>query len=555
MGKRIIIIGGLSAGPSAAAKARRENEEAEIILFEKTANISYATCGIPYALSGKIKSRDKLMVVKPDLLRKRFKIDVRLEEAVLAIDADKQEVTTHLGTYSYDKLIYATGGSPLIPPIKNLDSCDLWTTCKTIEDFDKIVKDKVLDDKKHVAIIGAGLIGLEAAENLQKIGKTVHIIEKSERVLPILSPMFSRVIKGVLEDEGIQLHLGTTAQELDLKNQRLIMEDGSVISADYLIIGIGIKPNTQLLPEADKAGNGALIVDTHMRTSLPNIYAAGDCVVMDHLVSGNKEFFPMGTHSNKGGRTAGAHAAGNSDITFDGAYGTAIVQVFDYAMAKTGLTQCKEHEAFPYKNSLIIAGNTAGFYPDPSDVYVSLYYHPETLVLVGAEVFGKKGVDKRIDVLSTAIYAKLTLHDLQNLDLAYAPSFSPAKDPVIVAGFAADNEQMSSFSTILPTELQAIIESEKEIQIIDVRNPDELEKQGKIDGAINIPLDELRSNLDRISDDLPKYIYCAKGLRGYLATKILENHGFNKLNNVAGGMTLWNLIKLPVSKAEAFETA
>ncbi|MCV9386848.1 FAD-dependent oxidoreductase [Reichenbachiella ulvae] len=555
MGKRIIIIGGLSAGPSAAAKARRENEEAEIILFEKTANISYATCGIPYALSGKIRSRDKLMVVKPDLLRKRFKIDVRLEEAVLAIDPKKQEVSTHLGIYPYDKLIYATGGSPLIPPIKNLDSCDLWTTCKTIEDFDKIVKDKVLDDKKYVAIIGAGLIGLEAAENLQKIGKTVHIIEKSERVLPILSPMSSRVIKGVLEDEGIQLHLGTTAQELDLQNQRLIMEDGSVIQADYLIIGIGIRPNTQLLPEADKAGNGALIVDAHMRTSLPNIYAAGDCVVMDHLITGHKGFFPMGTHSNKGGRAAGAHAAGNSDITFDGAYGTAIVQVFDYAMAKTGLTPCKEQEAFPYNSSLIIAGNTAGFYPDPSDVYVSLYYEPDTKVLVGAEVFGKKGVDKRIDVLSTAIYAQLTLHDLQNLDLAYAPSFSPAKDPVIVAGFAADNVEMSGFDTALPTELEAQILSGKDIQIIDVRNPDELEKLGKVIGAINIPLDELRDNLDKISDNLPKYIYCAKGLRGYLATKILENNGFRNLNNVAGGMTLWKLLKLPIERVEAFQTA
>ncbi|MFY0627929.1 MAG: FAD-dependent oxidoreductase [Reichenbachiella sp.] len=544
MSNRIIIIGGLSAGPSAAAKARREDEEAEIILFEKTQHISYATCGIPYALSGKIKSRDKLMVVKPDLLRTRFRIDVKLEEAVIAIDPEKQEVTTHLGRYAYDKLVYATGGSPLIPPIKNLDSCDLWSTCKTIEDFDKIIKDQVLEDKKNVAIIGAGLIGLEAAENLRRIGKTVHIIEKSERVLPILSPMFSQVIQGVLEDNGIQLHLNTTATELDLKNGKLILEDGAAIDAEYLVIGIGVKPNTQLLPTADKFSNGALIVDKQMKTSLPNIYAAGDCVVMNNLITNEKQFFPMGTHSNKGGRTAGAHASGNQDISFDGAYGTAIVQVFDFAMARTGQIPNGDNN-FQYAKNLVIAGNTAGFYPDPSDVYLSIYYEPETKVIVGAEVFGKKGVDKRIDVLSTAIYAKLTLHDLQNLDLAYAPSFSPAKDPVIVAAFAADNESVNEFNTTFPFELRNLLNEKKDIQIIDVRNPDELEKQGEIPGAINIPLDGLRDNLEKVDSDKPKFLYCAKGLRGYLATKILENNGFKNLNNLAGGMTLWNLLKLP----------
>ncbi|MGL1887473.1 MAG: FAD-dependent oxidoreductase [Reichenbachiella sp.] len=544
MANKIIIIGGLSAGPSAAAKARREDENAEITLFEKTAHISYATCGIPYALSGKIKSREKLMVVKPDLLRKRFKIDVRLEEPVIAIDPSKQEVTTHLGVYAYDKLVYATGGSPLIPPIKNLESCDLWSTCKTLEDFDKIVKDKVLEDKQHIAIIGAGLIGLEAAENLRKIGKTVHIIEKSDRVLPILSPMFSRVIKGVLEDHDIQLHLNTTATELDLKKGKLILENDVSINAEYLIIGIGVRPNTQLLPTADKAKNGALIVNKNMQTSLPNIYGAGDCVVMDNLITKEKQFFPMGTHSNKGGRAAGAHASGNKDISFDGAYGTAIVQVFDYAMARTGIVPRDENDV-EYEKNLIIAGNTAGFYPDPSDVIVAIYYEAVTKVIVGAEVFGKRGVDKRIDVLSTAIYAKLTLHDLQNLDLAYAPSFSPAKDPVIVAGFATDNEYSSEFITKFPLRLNAHIENGKDIQIIDVRNPDEIEKQGKIPGAINIPLDELRDNLSKVDKEKPKYLYCAKGLRGYVATKILENKGYKNLRNLAGGMTLWNLLKLP----------
>jgi NADPH-dependent 2,4-dienoyl-CoA reductase/sulfur reductase-like enzyme len=300
MTKRIIIIGGLSAGPSAAAKARREDENAEIILFEKTANISYATCGIPYALSGQIKDREKLMVVKPDLLRMRFKIDVKLNEPVTYIDTEKQEVTTHLGTYKYDKLVYATGGSPLIPPIKNLDKCNLWSTCKTIEDFDKIVKDDVLTDKDSIAIIGAGLIGLEAAENLKMAGKTVHIIELGENVLPILSETYATLIKNTLLQNGINLHLNTTATELNLMENKLHLSNGEYISADYLIIGIGVKPNTALLPNADKLKNGALIVNERMETSIPNVYAAGDCAAIKNLITNETGFFPMGTHSNKG---------------------------------------------------------------------------------------------------------------------------------------------------------------------------------------------------------------------------------------------------------------
>ncbi len=547
MKKRIIIIGGLSAGPSAATKARREDENAEIILFEKTAHISYATCGIPYALSGKIKDREKLMVVKPDLLRSRFNVDLRLNEPVIEIDTDKQEVRTDKGVYIYDKLVYATGGNPLIPPIKNLESCDLWSTCKTIEDFDKIITDKVLTDKKTIAIIGAGLIGLEAAENLINAGKTVHIIELGENVLPIMSQTFSMLVKQVLVENSIHLHLNTTAEELDLNNGKLLLSDGSKIDADYLIVGIGVRPNTGLLPKAEKLANGSLIVNQNMETSIPNVYAAGDCAAIKNLITNEVQYFPMGTHSNKGGRAAGAQIGGNTKVTFNGAYGTAIVKLFDYTIARTGMVPTKNQlKDFPYETSLVLVGNTPGFYPNASDVFLSIYYERKTKVIVGAEAFGKAGIDKRIDVLSTAIYAKLTLKDLQNLDLAYAPPFSPAKDPVIVVGYAAENASESAYKTIMPLALKVIIDRSTDALLIDVRNPDEIEKLGGIGAYKNIPLDSLRARLDEIPRDREVYLYCAKGARGYLAAKTLENNGYQNIHNLMGGFTLWKALGLEI---------
>ena len=550
MNKKIIVIGGLSAGPSAAAKARREDENAEIILFEKTENISYATCGIPYAFSGKIKNREKLIVVKPELLRDRFNIDVHLNEPVISIDPDKQEVITPKGTYQYHKLVYATGGSAIIPPIKNLDSCDLWTTCKTLEDYDKIIKDKVLEDKESIAIIGAGLIGIETAENLIEAGKTVHIIERGNDVLSIFSPMYSRLLRKVLTSNKVNVHLNTTATELNLKDNELILDDGRVIPADYLIIGIGVIPNTKMLKDkgAKTSPNGALIVDENMKTSLPNVYSAGDCVVLNNLITDNYQYFPMGTHSNKGGRTAGVNISSHKENrTFKGAYGTGIVKVFDYTAGRTGLTP-NLTQNFPYKSSLIVAKSHPGFYPDGSDVFVTLYFEEDSLRIVGAEVFGKVGVDKRIDVLATAIYAKLSIEDLPNLDLAYAPPFSPAKDPIIVAAYAGENEILGDFSTILPLELNDMIRSKESFQLVDVRNPDEIEKLGKIENAINIPLDDLRGRINELDKEHPVYIYCAKGMRGYIASRILEHNDFDNVTNISGGFNVWNMLGLPIVK-------
>jgi len=261
-------------------------------------------------------------------------------------------------------------------------------------------------------------------------------------VLPILSETYATLIKNTLLQNDIHLHLNTTATELNLKENKLHLSNGEHINADYLMIGIGVRPNTAILPNAEKLKNGAIIVNEKMETSFPNVYAAGDCAAIKNLISDETGFFPMGTHTNKGGKAEGAQVAGKSDITFNGAYGTAIVKLFDVIVARTGMVPTKAlANDFSYKSSMVIVGNTPSFYPNYSDFFLTIYYEPGTRVIVGAEAFGKKGIDKRIDVLATAIYAKLTLKDLQNLDLAYTPPFSQAKDPVIIAEYAAENEK------------------------------------------------------------------------------------------------------------------
>ncbi len=549
----IIIIGGLSAGPSAAAKARRVNEKAKIILFEKTEFISYATCGIPYSLSGIIKKRDKLMIVKADLLRERFNIDVRLKEPVINILPNQHKVITPNGTYNYSKLIYAAGASPFIPPIKNLDKSDNWTNCRTIEEYDKIVRDKVTTEKKNITVLGAGLIGVEVAENLNTIGKKVTLVEMAPSVLSPWDSKFGNMAENELTKHGIDVHTNTTVDELQVENGKITevkLSNGSVIPCDYLLMGIGGKPNTSMLASkgAETIRNGALKVNAKMETNLPDIYAAGDCASIMNIQSGEHDYFPMGTHANKGGRAAGANAAGGEEH-FKGAYRTAIVKVFDYTLARTGMNpRALKMMNIDYESTLIIAPATPSFYPNPKDIIMEIYYNQNTRSILGAEIFGEKGVDKRIDVISTAILGKLTVDDLPNLDLAYAPPYSPAKDPVIVAGFVSGNKDKNKFHEITADDLSMIIRSnEKEnYQIIDVRAPIELEKQGMIESAINIELDLLRDNLDRLNSEKPTVVYCARGLRGYVAAMILENNGFKKLYNLGGGFNTWEKLGMEI---------
>ena len=555
MEETIIIVGGLSAGPSAAAKARRVNENAKILLFEKTEYISYATCGIPYSLSGKIKKRDKLLVVKPELLRERFKIDVHLNEPVLDILPNEHKIITPQREYNYTKLIYAAGASPFVPPISNLEQAENWTNCRTIEEYDKIVADKVLSEKQHITVLGAGLIGVEVAENLNKIGKKVTIVELAPTVLSPWDSKFGNLGENVLKDHGIDVYTNTTIENLNVDQGRIVsvkLSNGEELQSDYLLMGIGGRPNTGMLASkgAETIRNGAIKVNAKMETSLKDIYAAGDCASIMNIQTGEHDYFPMGTHANKGGRAAGANAAGGEEH-FKGAYRTAIVKVFDYTLARTGLNpRALKMMNKDFESTLIVGPATPGFYPDPKDMIMEIYYNANTREVLGAEIFGEKGVDKRIDVLSTAILGKLTVDDLPNLDLAYAPPFSPAKDPVIIAGFVSGNKDKNNYKEITADDLCNIIRSENkdDHQIVDVRAPIELEKQGLIESSVNIELDGLRDNLDTLDKNKPTIVYCARGLRGYLATMILENNGFKNLYNLGGGFITWKKLGMEVKE-------
>jgi len=554
--KRIIIIGGLSAGPSAAAKARRYNENAEILLFEKTANISYATCGIPYALSGKIKDREDLMVVEANLLRERFNIDVRLNEEVLEVLPGQHKIRTGKGVYEYDKLVYAAGAGTFIPSIKNMELAGNWSACRTLEDFERIMKNGVVSDVKHITIMGAGLIGVEVAENLKKIGKDVTLIEGNAQVLPMWEKKFSRFAQFTLEENGIQVITNTFVKEFEVESgliRSIKINEEQSIQTDYVIMSVGIRPNTSLLTSrgAEHIDNGAVKVNEKMETSLPDIYAAGDCASIKNVQTGEYDYLPLGTHSNKGGRTAGVNAAGGNE-TFVGGYKTAIVKLFEKTMARTGMNpRFMKEKGIAFETNLIIASSTPGYYPNPKDLLIEIYYSPEEGTILGAELFGEKGVDKRVDVLSTAIYAKLKVTDLPNLDLAYAPPFSPAKDPVVVSGYVSSNAHKSDYKEISVEKLQEIIENEdaSAYTILDVRTTGEIKQSGKIEGAVEINVNHLRDHLDQIDKEKPTYIYCAKGMRGYLAFLILQQNGFTQLANLSGGYTVWNMLNEKIDRS------
>lgn len=340
---RIIIIGGLSAGPSAAAKARRENEGAEILLFEKTADISYATCGIPYALSGVIPSRDKLLVTDVEKLRKRFNIKVHLEEEVWDIDPKARTITTQLATYGYDKLIFTTGARAFVPNIQNLNVADNWATCRNLADFDKISLRALVPEVNHITIMGAGLIGIEVAENLRYMGKSVTIIEGGPNILPMWEPKFAGFAANVLKDKGVEIITNTFVKKVNTHKDKITsIELGpeQYIETDFLIMSVGIKPNTEILKSkgAHTLPNGALQVNAYMETSLEGIYAAGDNAGLANLITKEADYMPLGTHSNKGGRAAGFNAGtGKHFVQLNGGYKTAIIKVFGHTLARTGL--------------------------------------------------------------------------------------------------------------------------------------------------------------------------------------------------------------------------
>ena len=542
---KIVIIGGVAAGASAATKARRTNEHAQIVLLEQGEYVSFANCGLPYYVGGTIPKRDSLLVVREELFRKRYNIDVRTLSQVTKINRNRKTVTVldkrNNTTYeeSYDKLIIATGARPFVLPF--LKDCKNSYTCFTLYDVDKIKEAFSAAPVKKAVVIGAGYIGMELAEQLNLLGVDCTIVELKSSILPQFDKEMTNPVVYTLKEKGIDVKTGVSVVDADVVDgvaKRLKLSNGEEIECNVVFQTAGVIPNVELAREAGLEVNRGIVVNNKMQTSDPDIYAAGDAVEVKSIITGKNVWIPLAGPANKQGRVAGCNAAGGN-LEFKGVIGSSIIKVFDWALAKVGLSEaeCKD-QGLDYNVTIVHPLHHAGYYPGGKQLTIKLIFDNSTGRIYGAQVIGKEGVDKRADVIATAIYAGLTVFDLENLDLVYAPPFSSAKDPVIMAGMTASNIIRGEVKNILPDRVFELLDN-PEYLILDVRTPEEYEF-GHIKGAVNIPVDELRNRLNELPKDKKIIVYCGVGFRSYHGCLILKANGFDCWN-MSGGWTSWRM--------------
>jgi NADPH-dependent 2,4-dienoyl-CoA reductase/sulfur reductase-like enzyme/rhodanese-related sulfurtransferase len=545
MSTKIVIIGGVAGGASAAAKARRTNESADITIFEKGPYVSFANCGLPYYVGDTIHDRDELLLQTPERFWTRFRVRVHVLHEVLTIDRPaksvqvKNLVTEDITSYPYDTLILAPGAGAIVPNIPGIHSKNIFSV-KTVPDSDRIKSFLHDHHSQKSLIIGGGFIGLETAEALANLGQMVTIIEKAPHILPSFDADMARLVASHIEEKGINIitHDGIAGfhQNEELA-QEAELDSGRRLPMDLAILSIGVRPELKLAREAglEIGTSGGIAVNERQQTSDPDIYAAGDAVETTNLVTGKRARIPLAGPANKQGRVAGANAAGG-DLQFYGALGTAIVESMGITAGKTGLT---EHEArangLKYFVSVTHPLDHAGYYPGAEALHIKLVVEQESGKLLGAQIVGEQGVDKRIDVLATALHAKMRVQDLEQLDLAYAPQFNSAKGPVIMAGFVAANTLRGEVKTITGEELQKKLATNAPLQLLDVRTPDEYQET-HLSHARLVPVDELREHLQELDPSQETVVYCRVGLRGYLAARILLQQGFTNVSNLTGGL-------------------
>jgi len=541
MTEKILIVGGVAGGMSAATRLRRLNENAEIIVFEKGPYVSFANCGLPYYVGGEIAEREKLIVQSAKALKNRFNLEVRENSEVIAIDSEGKKVTvvSNGESYveSYDKLILSPGAKPLIPQIKGLNQATNVFRLRNIPDVDKIMTYLKAKAPKSATIIGAGFIGLEMAENLAKRGLSVTIVEKAPHVLPTID----REMAAFVNEELIKNNLSvmTNRGAVEFKNDEILLDNGESLQSDLTILSVGIQPETSLAKSAGiKLGlRNAILVDEHYETSVKDIYAVGDAIVVKNQL-GQDALISLASPANRQGRQV-ADIISGLPVKNRGSLGTAIVRVFDLQVASTGLSEFQLRGLkINHKIVHVTANNHAGYYPDATSIVLKLIFEPESGQIFGAQAIGKEGVDKRIDILSTAIKAKLTVFDLPELELTYAPPFGSAKDPVNMAGYAATNLLLGQSENIQWHELAAELAKGK--VLLDVRNPNELAK-GKFKNSQNIPLDDLRERLNELDKKTEYIVSCQSGLRSYNAERILKQEGY-KVKNLDGAFGLYSKV-------------
>lgn len=550
-GPRIVVVGGVAAGASAATKARRTCEFAEITVFERGRHVSFANCGLPFYVSGEIEHEKDLLVATPSLLSGRFGINVHTGHEVTAVDAAGRTVSVTDGSgrrlaVPYDKLILATGSSPVIPRLPGVDGPGVHTltTVPDARELRRLIREGRV---RRVLIVGAGPIGIEVSEAMLRTGLDVTLVEMAPHVLPGLDPEMAAPVADHLHEAGVRLILGERLAGLhDPAPYTATLSGGGIVPFDLAVLSLGVRPNLELARSAGLAlGHaGGVVVDDRMLTSDPHIYAAGDIVESTHVVTGKKVRMPLAAPANRQGRVAGANAAGG-DMLFRGVLGTFIVRAGKVAAGKTGLGEREARaEGFDFVTSHTHSPDHAPYLPGSTMMAVKLVVERASGRLLGAQVTGGRGVDKRLDIFATAIAGRMQVSDLEHLDLAYAPPFSSARDPAVMAGLVAANIVRGEVEAVAASELRARLAGRggQDTLLLDVRTREEHSKIG-IPGSLNIPLDELRARLQELEAAGPKgepvVVYCRSGYRSYQAARLLVQRGWSRVENLAGGILSW----------------
>ncbi len=543
---KIVIVGGVAAGASAATRARRCNESAEIILLEKDEHVSFANCGLPYHIGGEIPERGKLLVATRELLERRFRLDVRPFHEAIRIDRTAKSVVVRdlkrncETEISYDKLILSPGASPLVPDMPGANAPGVFTL-RNIADMDRICSATTSSVSRKAIVIGAGFIGLEMVEQLVRLGFQVTLAELQPQVLPPMDPEMVVPLRDELTRHNVTLCAGDGIKQIlvDAQGRASGVELGSgrKIDGDLVILGLGVRPNVKLAVDAGlvTGQSGGIATNRFQQTSDPDIYAAGDACEYLYGPTGGQMRVPLAGPANRAGRLAGQHAATGECFPMAPVNGTAIVRVFDQTAGMTGLTaKAAARSGIPFRSVTVIAGQHAGYFPGATPLTLKLLYDPSTGKVLGAQAIGHDGIDKRIDVIATAMAFQATVRDLTGLDLSYAPPFGSAKDPIHQAAFIACNE-LDGLSSMLEAgaDLSAY-------QVVDIRTAAEIQKAPLTgcDHPIHIPVDELRMRLKELDASLPTVVSCGVGIRGHVAESILRQSGFSTVYNLSGGATL-----------------
>lgn len=549
-----LIIGGVAGGATVAARLRRMDEKANIILFERGKYVSYANCGLPYYIGDTINNREKLFVQTAKGFTDRFRIDIRTEQEVTAIRPDKKEVeiknlsTGETYTETYDKLVLSPGAEPLRPGIEGIGSKKIFTL-RNVPDTDTIKNYVNTENPKRAIVVGGGFIGLEMAENLHDLGIQVDVVEMANQVMAPLDFSMAAIVHRQLTDKGVGLHLEDGVSRFEEKDGGVTvhLRSGKQIATDMVLLSIGVRPETKLAKDAGLAigERGGIAVNDYMQTSDADIYALGDAVEVRHLVTGQPALIPLAGPANKLGRIVADNIVFGNKKKYPGSIGTSIAKVFDLTVAAAGANaKLLQRNNIPYISSYTHGASHAGYYPGAVPLSIKILFAPENGKLLGAQIVGFNGVDKRIEMLAQVIQRGGIVHDLAELEHAYAPPYSSAKDPVNMAGFVAENI-LNKKSRII--QWRELTELPADTIRIDVRTHDEY-KLGTIPGFINIPVDELREHLDELPKEKPIVVTCAVGLRGYLAYRILVQNGFKHVRNLSGGYKTWSVATAPIKE-------